>query len=169
VARPGDRKSWQQAIVRHLEDFPPQYAALESAMAAFGDDFDLAAFKRAYDNRGNDPAGYNRVQAVERAAGRIQNYVAELAEAGSKLAELPRPKLGKGGSKAQQAFEALRDSNVINANLSKRLVRAQRARTMIEHSYVRTPAGDVHQAANLVHDAAREFIERYRDWISDYV
>jgi hypothetical protein len=39
---------------------------------------------------------YNRVQAVERALGRVQKYVAELAEAGVKLAALPRPTDGHG-------------------------------------------------------------------------
>ena len=36
---------------------------------------------------------------------------------------------------------------------------------MIEHSYVKTPAGDVHRAAELVHRTALEFIGRYRRWI----
>jgi hypothetical protein len=40
---------------------------------------------------------------------------------------------------------------------------------MIEHSYVRTPAGDVHGAALLVHGAAADFIGRYRAWVADYL
>lgn len=166
MAAPADRKSWRQAIVRHLEDFPRQYAALEHAMAAFGEDFDLKAFKDAY-NTSDDLDAYNSVQAVERATGRVQNYVAELAEAGSKLAGLKRPPMGEKGSPAQQAFEALRDAGVINPRLCRQLSRAQRARSMIEHSYVRTPAGDVHRAAALVHTSAWDFMERYREWIPE--
>jgi hypothetical protein len=49
------------------------------------------------------------------------------------------------------------------------LTRAQKARSMIEHSYVQTPAGDVHRAAALVHDTARDFIGPYRAWIADYL
>ena len=56
-------------------------------MAAFGD-FDLQEFKRAFDTA-DDLEAYNRVQAVERALARVQNFVAELAQAGSKLAQLP--------------------------------------------------------------------------------
>ena len=48
-------------------------------------------------------------------------------------------------------------------------MQAQVARTRIEHSYVRTSAGDVHSAAILVRDAARDFIGSYRDWIEPYL
>ena len=165
MAKDSDQKSWRQAIVAHLEDFPRQFEALEAAMATFGDDFDLAEFKAAYNTK-DDMEAYNRVQAVERATSRVQNYVADLAEAGSKLAGLARPSIEDAGSSAQQGFEALRDEGVINASLCRKLGRAQRARSRIEHIYVRTPAGDVHRAALLVRDSARDFIGRYRDWIA---
>ena len=84
-----DRQRWRREIVRHLEDFPRQYAALEAAMAWFGGNFDLQEFKKAFDTT-DDMEAYNRVQAVERAVGRVQNYVAELAQAGVKLAEVSR-------------------------------------------------------------------------------
>lgn len=83
-----DRNRWRRDITRHLEDFPRQYAALEHAMAAFGGDFDLRQFKRAF-NTLDDINAYNRVQAVERALGRVQNFVADLAVGGVKLARLP--------------------------------------------------------------------------------
>lgn len=44
-----DRRRWRRDIVRHLEDFPRQYSALEHAMAAFGGDFDMQRFKEAFD------------------------------------------------------------------------------------------------------------------------
>jgi len=168
VPRKADKKRWRDQIVRHLEDFPRQYAALETAMAAFGDDFDLVRFKRAFNTR-EDMEAYNRVQAVERALARVQNFVAELADAGVNLAEVPRPHIAENGSRAQQAFEALRGVKIIDGGLCRRLIRAQKARTMIEHSYVGAPAGDVHRAAELVHDTARDFIGPYRAWIADYL
>jgi len=136
-------------------------------MATFGADFDLQQFKLAY-NTAEDLDAYNRVQAVERALGRVQNYVSELAEAGVKLAALPKP-TNSHGSPAQQAFEAMRDAGVISRGPCRRLVQAQNARTRIEHSYVQTPAGDVHRAAILVRDAARDFISSYRAWIEPCV
>ncbi len=165
--RATDTRRWRLAIVRHLEDFPRQYAALENAMAMFGAEFDLQQFKVAY-NTAEDMDAYNRVQAVERALGRVQNYVSELAEAGAKLAALPKPTESH-VSPAQQAFEALRDAEIISRGLYSRLVQAQNARTRIEHSYVQTPAGDVHRAAILVRDVARDFIRSYRAWIEPHV
>ena len=132
-------------------------------MAAFGGDFDLRRFEEAFDTI-DDMDAYNRVQAVERAVGRVQNFVADLAQAGVKLAQLPYAPDGH-GPPSHQAFAALRQAGVIDGELCRRLVRAQDARTMIEHSYVRTPAGNVHQAAELVHQSARDFIARYRRWV----
>jgi hypothetical protein len=168
LPRKADRGRWRRDIVRHLEEFPRQYAALESAMAAFGGDFDMQEFKEAF-NTADDMEAYNRVQAVERAIGRVQNFVADLAEAGTRLAGLPRPAIADRGSIAQQAFEALRDAHVIDPSLCRRLIQAQNARSMIEHSYVQTPAGDVHRAAEFVHRTALEFIGRYRTWIQPYL
>lgn len=165
-SRRADRRRWQQSVVRHLEDFPRQYAALESAMGAFGEDFDLQAFKRAFETT-DDMEAYNRVQALERAVGRVQNFVAELAEAGSRLARLPPP--AETGPPAQRAFEALRDAAVIDGRLCRRMARSQRARSAIEHRYLQIPAGDVHRAATLVHASARDFIGSYRRWIEAYV
>ncbi len=136
-------------------------------MAAFGGDFDLKLFKEAFDTV-DDMDAYNRVQAVERALGRVQNFVADLAQAGVKLAQLP-PVPGGHGSPAQQAFAALREAGAIDGELCRRLTRAQNARSMIEHSYVQTPAGNVHQAAELVCKSAREFIGRYREWVEPYL
>src|ERR1700680_5149394 len=102
-----DRSRWRRDIVRRLEDFPRQYSALENAMAVFGEDFDLQAFKEAF-NTSEDMDAYNRVQAVERAVSRLQNFVAELAEAGVKLAQLSRGPGKAQASAAQLAFEALR-------------------------------------------------------------
>jgi uncharacterized protein YutE (UPF0331/DUF86 family) len=167
VARKAESRRWRRDIVGHLEQFPRQYAALESAMAAFGGDFDLKEFKAAFDTT-EDMEAYNRVQALERAVGRVQNFIAELADAGVKLAQLPPPSKEVGGS-AARAFEALRETNVIDGTLCRRLIRAQVARATIEHGYLQVSAGDVHRAAELVHDAARDFIGRYRVWVEPHL
>jgi uncharacterized protein YutE (UPF0331/DUF86 family) len=163
-----DRARWRDSIVDHLQDFPRQYAALETAMAAFGADFDLQAFKPAFETS-EDLEAYNRVQAVERAALRVQNYVGELADSGVKLAELPKPTGPGDGSDVERAFATLRDAGVIDGNLCRRLIRAQGARRTIEHSYLRVRAGDVHRTTELIHEAARDFIARYRRWIEPYL
>ena len=159
--RPVDRRRWQNGIVRVLERFPQQYAALESAMGAFGDDFELRAFKRAFDFADGVEA-YNRAQVIERAIGRVQNFMADLAESGAKLAQLPSP---VHGSNAERAFLALRDAGVIDRELCSGLRDAQSARTRIEHFYLDVTAGEVHRAARLVHDIAPRFLDRYVNWI----
>ncbi len=135
-------------------------------MAAFGN-FDLQEFKQAF-NTTDDIDAYNRVQAVERALGRVQNFVAHLAQAGAKLAELP-PSAERHASSAHQAFMALRDAGVLSKQLCRRLIRAQDARTTIEHGYLGTSAGNVHEAARLIRDSAREFIGAFRDWMAPYL
>lgn len=164
--RKSELTRWRRAIVEHLADFPRQYAALESAMASFGGDFDLGEFRRAFETT-TDLEAYNRAQAVERALGRVQNYVADLAVVGAKLAELPLDREDEGP--AARAFVALREAGVVDGALCKRLKRAQKARAMIEHSYVTVPAGNVHSAAKLIHAAAREFIGSYRAWIEAFL
>ncbi len=136
-------------------------------MAAFDGDFDLQRFKEAFDTV-DDLDWYNRVQAVERALGRVQNFVSDLAQAGVKLAQLPHAPEGH-GPPSHQAFAALREAGVIDGELCRRLTRAQDARTMIEHGYIEISAGRVHQAAELVHDTALAFIGRYRTWIEPHL
>jgi len=50
--------------------------ALRTAMAEFGEDFDLDAFQTAYD--GENPTRLNHVKAVERGVDQLYNYIAEL-------------------------------------------------------------------------------------------
>jgi uncharacterized protein YutE (UPF0331/DUF86 family) len=162
-----DAARWRREIVEHLADFPRQSAALESAMAGFGENFELAEFKHAYETE-TDMEAYNRAQAVERALARVQNYVADLSIAAVKLAQ-PEPAEAGDENVAQRAFSTLADAGVIDGALCRRLKRAQRARAVIEHSYVQVPARNVHGAAELVHKAARDFIGPYRTWIEEYL
>lgn len=164
----GRRKRWRREIVERLEDFPRQYAALEAAMAAFGEKFSLAVFEQAFDTS-SDLSAYNRVQALERALTRVQNFVAELSIAAAKLAELQAPSGETHISEAVRAFASLRAAGVIDRALFRRLAQAQHARAMIEHSYTRVTAADVHAAAELVWASSREFVGRFRAWVEPYL
>lgn len=135
-------------------------------MEAFGPDFEIKTFKAAYESR-QDLEAYNRAQAVERGLSRVQNYVAEMAVDGCKLAELQKARAGSG--EANDAFATLAGAGVISNALRGRLKRALKARSAIEHHYVGIPAGTVHRAAELVRDCSREFIGPYRDWIEEYL
>jgi uncharacterized protein YutE (UPF0331/DUF86 family) len=165
--RKADIKRWQKEIEAHLGEIPRQVSALENAMAAFGDDFGLKSFKAAYETQ-TDMDSYNLAQAVERALGRVQNFVSDLATSGVKLAQLPLPESSEGGP-GGRAFGALKDAGVIDPGLCRRLKRAQRARTGVEHDYVKVPAGNVHAAAILIRETSVEFIGSYRTWIEPYL
>ena len=141
--RKAARKRLERRIVARIDDFPRQHAALESAMAAFGDEFDLARFKRAFETS-DDIAAYNDVQAVERAAGRVQGYVADMAMDGVRLAGLPSDPAGGEGFRAVHAFEALRDAKLIDAGFCRQLLHPlpalDRAISLQRHASVREPA-----------------------------
>jgi hypothetical protein len=166
--RKAARKRLVRRIVARIEDFPRQHAALEFAMAAFGDEFDRASFKRAFETA-DDMEAYNDVQSVERAAGRVQGYVADMAMDGVRLAGLPSDPTGGDGFRAAHAFKALRDANVIDAALCRRLVQAQSHRSQIEHEYPGLLAGKLHDAAILIRETSREFFAGYRTWIEPFL
>lgn len=166
--RKATRKRLVRRIVARVEDFPRQHAALESAMAAFGDDFDRAGFKRAFETT-DDMSAYNDVQSVERAAGRVQGYVAEMAIDAVRLTGLPSDPTGGEGFRAAHAFKAFRDANVVDAGLCRQLVKAQNQRSQIEHEYPGMLAGKLHDAAILIRETSREFFARYLAWIEPHL
>lgn len=156
----------REEILARLEEFDYQFLLLEDAIRAFGEDFDLPAFKRAFEKE-SGVAGSQKVQLVERSFSHVQNFMAQLAEAGGMLAQLEPPKIHEGP--AARAFETLEEAGVINASLCTRLKRCQQARSEIEHDYIHVTAGRVHEMAKLAVESAPEFIERYKPWIEPYL
>jgi hypothetical protein len=137
-------------------------------MRTFGVKFDRGQFKQAFETT-DDMDAYNRVQAVERAVGRLQGFVGDMARDGVRLADLPSDPSGGEGFRAKNAFEALRRAKVIDGNLCRRLIKGQGARIEIEHEYVRLRAGKLHEAAINVRDTSQEFFNLYRPWIEPYL
>ncbi|MBA3865588.1 MAG: hypothetical protein H0X42_04460 [Solirubrobacterales bacterium] len=159
-------KRLHSEIVERLDSLPGEILALESAMEEFGESFELKEFKRAFEKKDGIKA-YNRVQAVERAFSRVQNYVVELAERGCRLAQLELP--GSHGANSARVFDALKEAGVIDASLCRNLKRTQKARSDIEHDYPGMKAGRLHAAVELGLPAAREFIPPYSSWIAPYL
>jgi uncharacterized protein YutE (UPF0331/DUF86 family) len=159
-------KRLHSEIVERLGGLPDEILALESAMEEFGESFELEAFKRAFERKDGVKA-YNRVQALERAFSRVQNYVVELAERGCRLARLELPDSHQ--AKSARAFDALKEAGVINASLCRNLKRTQKARSDVEHDYPGMRAGRLHAAVELGLPAARQFIRPYSSWIAPYL
>ena len=166
--RPAERKRLKRRIVAHIDEFPRQHEALQYGMSTFGGEFDGDAFKKAFETP-DDLDAYNRVQAVERAVGRVQGFVGDMAKDGVRLAEADADRKVTEGSRTKNAFEALRDAGVIDGNLCRRLIKCQDARNEIEHEYVRLRAGKLHDATLLVRDASRDFFDLYLAWIEPYL
>lgn len=159
-------KRLHSEIIERLGSLPGEILALESAMEEFGEDFELKEFKRAFEKKDGIKA-YNRVQAVERAFSRVQNYVVELAERGCQLAQLELPDTHEANS--ARAFDALKEAGVIGASVCRNLKRTQKARSDVEHDYPGMRAGRLHAAVELGLPSAREFIRPYSSWIAPYL
>src|SRR3954462_12141165 len=83
---PGRARALKAKIRDRVADVRRHLVALRTAMAEFGEDFDLEAFRTAYASE--DPVVLNRVKAVERGADQLYNYVVELTAFGLELAEV---------------------------------------------------------------------------------
>jgi uncharacterized protein YutE (UPF0331/DUF86 family) len=149
-AKIGDRIS---DVRRHL-------LALRTAMAEFGNDFELDTFRVAYSSE--DPVELNRVKAVERGVDQLYNYIAELTAFGLELAEL---RGRRDETNARRDLDALRDAGVISPELTRRLQRLRELRRMLVHEYATATAEQVHESALIVSGNFAAFYDAYRAWI----
>jgi hypothetical protein len=108
--------------------------ALRTAMAEFGEDFDLTAFQHAYDP--DDPVLLNQVKAVERGVDQLYNYVAELAAFGLELVEV---RARHQETNARADIDALRRVGVIGSERARRLQRLRELRRLLVHEYAPLP------------------------------
>jgi uncharacterized protein YutE (UPF0331/DUF86 family) len=143
-----------------VSDVRRHLIALRTAMAEFGDDFELDAFRAAYSSE--NPVELNRVKAVERGVDQLYNYVAELAAFGLELAEL---RGRHDDTNARRDLDALRDAGVISRELTRRLQRLRELRRMIVHEYAAATAEQVHESALIVTENFPAFYDSYRTWI----
>lgn len=164
---PIDRKRRRHSVTEHLRDLTRQLAAFEHSLESFGEDFAIEPFRAAFESAELDE--YSRAQLVEHTFSRVQGYLAQLADDGSKLAGLERRQSTGDEPRAAPHFEALRDAGVLNDAGAQALIRGQRDRNVIEHRYVRVDADLVHAAAQRLRATAPDFIRRYRDWVAPFL
>jgi hypothetical protein len=72
---PDRARALKAKIRERVADVRRHLVALRTAMAEFGEDFDLSAFRVAYAS--DDPVPLNQVKAVERGVDQLYNYIAE--------------------------------------------------------------------------------------------
>src|SRR5919108_2047639 len=135
-----DRARTLKAKIRdRVADVRRHLIALRTAMAEFGEDFDLEAFRAAHAS--DDPMALNRVKAVERGVDQLDNYVVELAAFGLELAEV-RPRDAE--LNARRDIESLRRIGVIGPERARRLERLLGLRRLLVHEYAAATADQVH-------------------------
>ena len=157
-----DRARALKAKIRdRVADVRRHLVALRTAMAEFGDDFDLDAFQRAYDS--DDPIELNQVKAVERGVDQLYNYIAELAALGLELAEV---RARRQDTNARADIDALRQIGVIGPERARRLQRLRELRRLLVHEYATATAEQVHEAARIIEREFVPFYDAYRDWIA---
>lgn len=157
-----DRARALKARIRdRVTDVRRHLIALRTAMAEFGEDFDVDAFRVAYAS--DDPVVLNQVKAVERGVDQLYNYIAELAAYGLELAEV-RPR--DADLNARRDLQALSRIGVLGAQRAQRLERLRELRRLLVHEYATATAEQVHEAARLVAAEFAPFYEAYREWIA---
>src|SRR5215212_1707004 len=157
-----DRARALKAKIRdRVTDVRRHLVALRTAMAEFGEDFDLAAFRTAYASE--DPVALNRVKAVERGVDQLYNYVVELAAFGLELAEI-RPR--DADLNARRDLQSLRRIGVIGSERAQRLERLRELRRLLVHEYATATADQVHEAARIIAAEFVPFYDAYRAWIA---
>lgn len=157
---PQRAKTLKAKIRDRIADVRRHLIALRSAMAEFGEDFDLAEFQAAY--RSEDPVLLNRVKAVERGVDQLYNYIAELAAFGLELACVRE----RGEeTNARRDLDALRNARVLSGELVDRLQRLRELRRLLVHEYATATAEEVHESARIVADAFPRFYNAYLRWI----
>ena len=157
---PERARALKAKIRDRVSDVRRHLLALRAAMAEFGEDFELDAFRKAYASE--DPAELNRVKAVERGVDQLYNYIAELAAFGLELAKLRER---RDDTNARRDLDALRKAGVLSGELTGRLQRLRELRRMLVHEYATATAEQVHESARLVAENFTAFYNAYRVWI----
>ena len=157
-----DRARALKAKIRdRVVDVRRHLIALRTAMAEFGQDFDLDNFQRAYQSE--DPVELNRVKAVERGVDQLYNYIAELSAFGLELAEIRNR---RDDTNARSDIAALVRIGVIGAERGRRLQRLRALRRQLVHEYAIATAEQVHEAARITASEFVPFYDAYRNWIA---
>lgn len=157
---PARARALKATVHDRVSDVRRHLLALRTAMAEFGEDFDLHAFRTAYASE--DPIELNRVKAVERGVDQLYNYIAQLAAFGLELAEL---RARRDETNARGDLDAMRHARVLSGELTRRLQGLRELRRMLAHEYATATAEHVHRSALIVAADFPAFYEAYRAWI----
>ena len=158
---PERARALKAKIRDRVADVRRHLIALRTAMAEFGENFDLDAFRAAYASE--DPVALNQVKAVERGVDQLYNYIAELTAFGLELAEV---RARDDELNARRDLRALERIGVLGPQRAQRLERLRELRRLLVHEYATATAEHVHEAARIVAAEFVPFYDAYRAWIA---
>ncbi len=144
----------EASIKKRLLDARRHLAALESAVAEFGPDFDTATFETAWQS--DEPSELHRAYVIQ--AG-YENVINAVIGAGKELCELRRWVPENVEPSSIDVLRILRENGVIDGQVRRKLQQAQELRSRVQHDYANVGAGHVREAVILVLDAAPQLIQ----------
>jgi hypothetical protein len=158
---PERARALRAKIRDRVADVRRHVIALRTAMAEFGEDFDLDAFRAAHAS--DDPVALNQVKAVERGVDQLYNYIAELTAFGLELAEV---RSRDAELSARRDLRDLQRIGVLGPVRARRLDDLRELRRLLVHEYAAATAQQVHEAARIVAAEFIPFYNAFRDWIA---
>jgi uncharacterized protein YutE (UPF0331/DUF86 family) len=149
-----DPRLLEASVKKRLIDAQRHLAALDAAVAGFGDEFDADSFESSW--RSDQPAELHRAYVVQ--AG-FENVINTVITAGRELCELKRWFAARTEPSSIEILRLLHENGVVDARVRWQLVRVQELRTKVQHDYANTDASAVREAVVLVLDAAPRLIQ----------
>ena len=150
-------------IERRLERMPLEREALSLAMGQFGDDFDMAAWRTAYE--AFSAHEHNRVVQVTGDLTALVDNAVELVRFAATLTGL-RPAGRRPSTNAD--IEALRADGALTGEQTYELVRLKELCDGLRHAYVDVEADDVHAAVHSILKLLPGFTASYVRWLGEY-
>lgn len=156
---PGAIKAEKSRIGRRIRSLAKHRAALDAAVAEFGEDLDASAWEEAFSS--DDPGDTNKVMAVTGGYSTlIKNYV-ELLKASARLTGLMpgrRPN-------AERCFEAIRDDGGLTKPQVELVKELYRFQGRMEHVSPDLSAEEIRDAILRLRDELPGLIEHTLAWL----
>jgi len=156
------RQATRARLERAARDAARQRRALLHAMAGFGDEFDLAAWRQAF--TAEEPEQDARVATVLFPFSTLVNDLNELLALGAELA----------GSKRRRELVPMPDlyGRLVDAGALARahaaeLERINRVRNRVTHAYARASADETHAAILALLEALPRVLARHNRWLGE--
>lgn len=140
------KEEWRDLIREALGDLPIQEKDLGHAIGQFRPDFNLAAWKRAFDSV--DPVERAKANSLKWPFATIVNHLNATMLNGTVVAGLMAPPQRKFA--APLHYQVLEKTGIIGAGERRDIERVNEVRARLTHFYAQATAEEVHEAVQLL-------------------